>query len=218
MAYTPDIGQRFWRELDRATQYNPDFMKVIGRAGAFGVQNDYRTTRRGGTYPASFKQKFVPHHDDWVQIADLHTQLVGSILGSDWSDIQSAFEDFGQGTLFDTDPQRQADNNSIHMMDGQDDNPPIGYHRWHASIRAIQLMGIGDATWWENLDRLLGLAWAVQSLAKPRQQDTPNPPMAPTDLQDLRNAWLPLTPEQRDHQYDLTAGPSGYHPSPKQPG
>jgi hypothetical protein len=218
MAYTPAIGRNFWYQFDLATQYNPDFMKIIFRAGGFAIQNDYRTMRRNGTYPAVFKQKFLPHKDDWIRIADLQTVTVGRILGGGWSDIQAAFEDFGQGTLLDDDPQRKADNNSIHMMDAQDDSPPIGYHRWHASLRAIQLLDIGDRDWWENLDRLVGLAWAIQSFAKPKQQDAANPAVAAADLQDLRNAWLALTPDRRDHQYDLAAGAVGYHPSPKQPG
>jgi len=143
--------------------------------------------------------------------------MISSILGNDWRDIQSAFEDFGQGILLDSDPRRQSDNDSIHMMDGQDNHPPGGYHRWHASIRVIQLLQIGDTDWWEKLDRVLGLAWAVQSFAKPRQQDTPNPAIAQADMQDLRTAWLALTPDRRDKQYDLGLGNVGYHPSPDQP-
>jgi hypothetical protein len=84
-------------------------------------------------------------------------------------------------------------------------------------IRAIQLLGIGDAAWWENLDRILGFGWSVQSFAKPRQQNAPNPAIAPSDLQDLRDAWLALPPDRRDRQYDLGAGNVGFHPSPKQP-
>jgi hypothetical protein len=103
------------------------------------------------------------------------------------------------------------------MMDAG--GPPIGYHRWHASIRAIQLLNIGDHDWWEQLDRILGLAWAIQSFAMPVQQDVANPHMADTDLQDLGGAWLQLSGTARDPQFDLPLGPPGfgYHPSPKQP-
>jgi hypothetical protein len=103
-------------------------------------------------------------------------------------------------------------------MDVQDaSSPPIGYHRWHASIRVIQLLNIGDPAWWERLDSLVALAWGIQSFAKPRQQMTANPALGESDLQQLRNAWLPLTPDRRDRQYDLGLGNVGYHPSPKQP-
>jgi hypothetical protein len=31
------------------------------------------------------------------------------------------------------------------MMDGQTSDDVVGYHRWHASIRATQFLNIGDA-------------------------------------------------------------------------
>jgi hypothetical protein len=216
--YTPEIGRKFWFTFDAATKYNPAFINIIIAAGGFGVQDDFESTRSNGTYPAAFKQKFVPLRDNWVRIADVQTSTIANVLGANWSDIQAAFEDFGQGTLLDTDPVRQQNNDSIHMMDVQDNtSPPGGYHRWHASIRAIQLLEIGDPVWWERLDSLVGLAWAVQSFARPKQQTTANPGIAASDLQDLRNAWLPLTAADRDRQYDAVPGGGGYHPSPKQP-
>jgi hypothetical protein len=217
MAYTPEIGRRFWFEFDDATLHDPDFMNIVFSAGAAGAQNDYKNMRGQGTYPAAFKQKFSPRRADWIRIADLQTTMIGNLLGNDWADIQRAFEDFGQGVLLDTDPQRQADGDAIHMMDAQTNNPPVGYHRWHACIRSIQLLEIGDSDWWEKLDQVLGLGWSIQSLAKPKQQNTPNTPLPQGDLQDLRNAWLALAPDRRDRQYDLGAGNTGYHPSPKQP-
>jgi hypothetical protein len=217
MAYSPEVGRRFWFEFDQATLHSPAFMNIVSSSGAAGAQDDYKSTRRQGTYPGTFRQKFLSRRADWVRIADLQWTMIGNLLGADWADIQRAFEDFGQGILLDTDPQRQADGDAIHMMDGQVGNPPIGYHRWHACIRAIQLLDIGDRDWWENLDRILGLGWGIQSFAKPVQQNTPNPQLPKADLQDLRNAWLGLTPDRRDRQYDLGAGNFGFHPSPKQP-
>jgi hypothetical protein len=40
MAYTPEIGRRFWYEFDNATKYNDSFINIISDAGAFGVQDD----------------------------------------------------------------------------------------------------------------------------------------------------------------------------------
>ncbi|MEA2870427.1 MAG: hypothetical protein QOH67_403 [Hyphomicrobiales bacterium] len=214
MAYTPAIGMRFWFEFDEATQGDPAFGNLIAQAGGFGVQNVYRNTRKNGTYPAAFKQQFQPRREDWKKIAALQSDMIGNLLGSDWADIQAAFEDFAQGTLFD--PQRPS-GNRIHMMDGQVGAQLVGYHRWHAAVRVIQLLEIGDAAWWENLNRILGLAWAVQSFAKPQQLEAPNPATGSSDLQELRDVWMPLAPDRRDHQYDLTAGPVGFHPTPKHP-
>ena len=184
MAYTREIGRKFWFEFDGATKYSEEFINVIASAGAFGVQDDFQNTRDAGTYPDAFRQKFLPRRDDWVCIADIQTTTIANLLGAEWSDIQAAFEDFGQGTLFEPDPERQANNDSIHTMDVQDENsPPIGYHRWHASIRVIQLLNIGDAEWWERLDSLVGLAWGIQSFARPRQQNRPNPGQIPQSQQ-----------------------------------
>ena len=216
MPYTSEIGRRFWFEFDNATQGDPNFGNVIFRSGGFGVQTDYRQTRTAGTYPAAFRQKFLARLEDWKTIAKLQTDMIGALLDKDWSNIQAAFEDFGQGTLFDNDPRRD-DGNRIHMMDGQVGAQLVGYHRWHAAIRVIQLLDIGDNAWWENLDRILGLTWALPSFARPRQLNIPNPRLTDADLGDLRTAWLGLVPDRRDRQYDLTAGPVGFHPSPKQP-
>lgn len=216
MPYTPEMGRRFWFEFDNATQGDPEFGNVILRAGGFGVQNDYRQIRTAGTYPAAFRQKFLPSLEDWRIIARLQIDMIGTLLDNDLANIQAAFEDFGQGTLFDNDPRRD-DGNRIHMMDGQVGAQLVGYHRWHAAIRAIQLLGFSDNAWWEDLDRILGLAWAIQSFARPRQQNMPNPGLTSADLADLRTAWLELAPERRDRQYDLTAGAVGFHPSPKHP-
>jgi hypothetical protein len=218
MPYTPEIGRRFWFEFDKRTNYDDDFMSLLAGAGAFDIQKDFFSTRKNHTYPKAFQSKFQPHKNEWSKVVALQTDVIGTFLGADWSDIQAAFEDFGQGTLLDTDPVRKQTNNSIHMMDVQDaTQPPVGYHRWHASIRAIQLMKIGDASWWEKLDSLVGLAWAIQSFARPLQQDVANPAIAKTDLQELRDAWLGLSPDARDRQYDSTGHPFGYHPAPKLP-
>lgn len=216
MAYTPEIGRRFWFEFDLATLHDPAFRVVMNRAGARRVQDEYMTARRTGTYPDSFKQIFLPSRDDWVRIADLQTNMFSNLLGNNWADIQAALEDFGQGKLFDNDPQR-PDGDRIHMMDGQVGSQLVGYHRWHASIRAIQLLGIGDVAWWENLDCLVGLGWGIQSFAKPKQQNMPNAALSQGDLQDLRDAWLALASHRRDRQYDLGDGNVGFHPSPKEP-
>src|SRR5947209_16396611 len=123
MAYTPEIGRRFWFEFDEATQGDENFGNLIAHADGFGVQNNYRATRAQGTYPAAFIQQFQARRADWVQIATLQTDMIGNLLGSDFSDIQAALEDFGQGTLFDA--QRPV-GNQIHIMDGQTGTQMVG--------------------------------------------------------------------------------------------
>ena len=216
MPYTPELGRAFWFEFDRRTKYSPDLRPILDDAGAFVIQNKFADTRADHTYPNAFRQLFEPRKASWATIAEIQTNTFQEFFATDWSMIQSAFEDFGQGTLFDPDEERRKNDDSIHTMDVQGAGPPVGYHRWHASLRVMQLLGIGDADWLEKLDTLVGLAWGIQSFARPKQQQTANPPVPQAELQALRNAWLALTPERRDRQYD--AKPRvGYHPSPRQP-
>ena len=149
-----------------------------------------------------------------MQIANIQRQTFDAFLGPDWADIDAAFADFAQGVLISTDPQRLADNNAIHMMDGQDATPPIGFGRWHACIRAIQQLQIGDAAWWDRLATAVGTAWAIQSLARPRQQSVPNPGITVAITGQLATIWHGLSQDRLDLQHDL---PQGYHPSPFNP-
>ena len=83
------------------------------------------------------------------------------------------------------------------MMDSSGPaNPPIGYHRWHAIIRAMTELGI-DADRWNAIDRLVTLACGVHGEAKPRQ-NTVNPPLPAARLDVLRAHWLNQTPAQLD--------------------
>jgi hypothetical protein len=216
MDYNHEVGRRFWFELDHATKYNSAFMNIVVRGGAGRVQTAYMDARLANKYPAQFLSTVSAHKADWVTMADAQTKVFTDFLENDPAAIQAAFEDFGQGVLLDTDPDRVANNDAIHTMDIQGASPPVGYHRWHASIRAMQLLNIGDAVWWETLDNFLGLAWGLQSFARPKQQSVANPAIAQADLIALRTAWLLLTPAQRDNQYDLT-GDVGYHPTPMRP-
>jgi hypothetical protein len=211
-----DLGRDFWYDFDRATQGNDPFILIFRRSGARRIQRTYMETRDGGSYPAAFLDSVQARREDWITMADVQTSTFGQFLGSNWNDFQLAFEDFGQGTLLDTRPGREGD--PIHMMDGQTSDDVVGYHRWHASIRATQFLNIGDAEWWERLDTLVGFAWAVQSFAQPIQQDAPNQPLPQAELQKLRDAWLPMAPAMRDAQFDLPDGQDfGYHPSPMEP-
>jgi len=88
------------------------------------------------------------------------------------------------------------------MMDSSGPaNPPIGYHRWHALLRAMTLLGI-DADRWNALDRLVALAWAIHAEAQP-VQDAHNPPLPEARLAALRAHWLALGPDQLDAAFSV---------------
>lgn len=216
MAYTTEQGRKFWYDFDKATKYDTAFMDRVRLAGAGVIQTVFANTRAQQNYPADFRAFVTPLRDHWLVMAEAQTSIIRSTFHDDWADVQRAFEDFGQGVLYDPDPERGQSNDMIHTMDVQGLDPPVGYHRWHASIRAIQLLQIGDSQWWDRLASLLVLTWAIQSEARPRQQTQPNPGLSAQRLSALRSAWQGLDQARIDRQYDLT-GDVGYHPSPLAP-
>ena len=90
------------------------------------------------------------------------------------------------------------------------DNPPIGYHRWHAIVRATIMVGI-DARRWTEIDRYVALAWAIQSEAKP-VQDTENPGLSEERLQALRDTWLRRDLDELDAALDSVPYPTTLAP------
>ena len=216
MTYTREAGRAFWFEFDDRTKYDNAFRPIIAAAGAFDIQAVFAGTREEGSYPAAFDRFVQVRRAAWERIAGLQREILDSHFGDDPAGLQSAFEDFGAGVLHDSDPVRARNDDMIHTMDMQSGSPPIGYHRWHASVRAIESLGLGDPAWLARLAQLIGLAWAIQSAARPVQRNSPNPDVRAGDLRRLREAWLALTPESLDRQYDLT-GSTGYHPAPFEP-
>jgi hypothetical protein len=108
--------------------------------------------------------------------------------------LQQAFEEFGQGILFDEKPvanggkRRRPKGRLIHMMDGTPDDC-VGYHRWHAFIRAAVAAGADPARWLQ-VNQLVALAWAIYSELDPREDAPINPPLKPARMEALRRAWL----------------------------
>ena len=217
MQYDAAVGTRFWYEFDRATKYTPAFFTgVINPAGALQIQDVYAQARKQHKYPAAVVSFVTPRKDFWDRIAKVQADMIQTYLQNDADAIRRAFEDFGQGVLISATPERIAIGDPIHTMD-TGNSPPVGYHRWHASLRVLQLVGIGDAAYWERLDEYLGLAWALQSHAFPKQQTTPNPAVPDADLVKLRSVWLGMPAYRRDRQYDLGTAIFGYPPSPMIP-
>lgn len=217
MVYTASKGQEFWYEFDAITIYDRvGFGPIMAEAGAGEVQDAFRATRDNDDYPAGFVGWVTARKSGWIKLCDLQADIFARHWGSDWADIQAAFNDFGQGVLFDNRPMRRP-NNMNHMMDGQTGSQVIGYHRWHASIRAIQVAVPAKRAWFEKLATCVGTAWAIQSVAKPTQRSGPNPGIPAASVATLMAAWAPLTPDQLDAQYDRTAGVVGYHPDPLHP-
>lgn len=217
MAYTAIKGQEFWYEFDAITIYDEDrFAPIMGAAGAGEIQTVFRAARDNDNYPAGFVAWVTARSGGWTQLSNLQVDVFTRHWGANWADIQAAFNDFAQGVLFDNRVMRRP-NDMNHMMDGQTGQQMIGYHRWHASIRAIQVAVPAQRAWFDKLATCVGTAWAIQSVAKPTQRNGPNPGIPAATIAAAVAAWAPLTPNQLDSQYDKTPGVVGYHPDPLRP-
>ena len=78
-------------------------------------------------------------------LAKKQLDFIMKSFGSDIESEQRAFEDFGQGILYDDRAPRPV-NNRVHMMDqGQ-----FGFYRWHTFIRTAVLLNHEPERWAER--------------------------------------------------------------------
>jgi len=127
--------------------------------------------------------------------------IISKSFGDDIESQQRAFEDFGQGILFDERSPRPL-NNRVHRMD----EGRFGFYRWHIFIRTAALLN-QEPERWLHVDRHIGLACAIDSIQQPRQSsnDGNNPnnsEISPEMLDKLRSFWLQLSFEELDAEFD----------------
>jgi hypothetical protein len=203
----PDVKE-FWYALDDHFLFNPepaiqDAYDTIRMPD--GITNLRVEHRSSGTYPEGFVADVTPMSDALALLSKEQLAVFDRHLGGDPDVLRRAFEEFGQGIHFD---DRRPVGTKIHMMDSSGPaNPAVGFHRWHAIIRAQVLLAI-DAGRWTDIDRYVGLAWAIQSEAQPVQGAQANPAMAPERLASLRERWMARTPGQIDDAFDNTPYPA----------
>lgn len=198
-------AMEFWLEFDNV--FNPGFGQVSDAIfdaydatdAPFGIAAKWRQHRAAGTYPDGFHDDMAVNEDSLLLLAKSQLEIFERHFAGDAAEEQAAFEAFGQGVLFD---DRRPVGDKIHKMDtGGPNDPPTGYHNWHAFIRAAVLVG-ADADRWLAIDRCVGLAWAIQSVARPVEDAQDNPPLDEATLQPLRDAWLALDADQLDTAFD----------------
>lgn len=195
----------FWLEFDNA--FNPGFGQVSDEVfdayGAIDIPDGpvqrWRHHRRNGTYPDGFRQDMDRNRDAHLFIAAKQLEFVDQHFGGDPGAERKAFEWFGEGVLFD---DRRPPTEKVHKMDiGGPNDPPIGYHRWHACIRAAVMVG-ADSERWLAIDRLVGLAWAIQSEARPEEDSPDNPGLPAERLTELGEHWMGLGFAELDTEFD----------------
>ncbi len=199
---TPDeVANDFWFTYDDHFLFNPP-PQVFAAYAAIGDLDapltQFAETRAAGTFPDDFVTAMQPLRAGLQALSTEQLGIVDRFYDGDPDGLQVAFEHFGYGDLFD---DRRHPGNKVHMMDSSGPaNPPIGYHRWHAIIRATTMLGI-DADRWNAIDRLVALGWAIHAEAQPTQ-DADNPPLPTERLVALRAGWLARTPDELDSAFD----------------
>jgi hypothetical protein len=152
--------------------------------------------KRNQSYPDGLLSELSSLKPSIVGLANEQMKLINSSLHRNLDLIQKAFEDFGQGILYD---DRRA--LKLHKMDGQPPHPLVGYFRWHTFIRIAGLFPEYDQLW-PQIDQYVGLAWAIQSIAPIQEQDPNNPGLDDLTLDQLRKKWLSMQPQDLDDQFE----------------
>jgi hypothetical protein len=203
MKYSRDMANNFWYMLDdfsafrRTLEVDQAISKLFSYD--FNLYECYEHHWEKKTFPNGFKEEISRKtglQESIVLLAEGQLKIMKQFLHDDPEIELRAFEDYGQGVLFD---ERRFKTQKIHKMNGGafpgwDPKvfPPKGYHYWHAFIRSYVLLE-GESDRWLRIDRYVGLAWAIQSLLKPYNDvgTNPNNPELPERcLEQLRKVWL----------------------------
>jgi hypothetical protein len=209
MSYSRSLANNFWYEFD-----NTFFWRIEDKVNdAMGKTRDLETLyteyRRNGTYPEAYISKVKKDVDltnSVLFLTDKQLEIIIRYFMDDLHSQQRAFEDFGQGVLYDDRLPRFKDRR-IHMMDENH----RGYRSWHIFNRTAVLLNTANNTkilnQWLHIDQHVGLASAIHSKQRPNQSDSAgrnpnNPEIDQNILNDLRNTWLSKTFDQLDESFD----------------
>lgn len=195
MAYSKDAALDFWYEYDQKFLFaaSPEVVGLYQSiyAPTFSLDALVDVVR---DHQADLARQLQGREQSLRRLAEIQIEIMDKHFPAA-ADLQRAFEDFGQGVLFDgkplaADPNqlRRPSGRLIHMMDGTPDDC-VGYHRWHAFIRAAVAAGADDKRWLQ-INRFVALSWAIYSELDPREDAPNNPPIASDRLASLQKGWL----------------------------
>ncbi|MBE1533905.1 hypothetical protein [Actinomadura algeriensis] len=146
---------------------------------------------RSPDYPNAYVELLAPVREHLRVISNVQLAVFDRYYRRDRRGLASAFADFGQGVLYD--PRIDG----VHSMNGEP--APAGYHIWHAVLRGQMFLGI-DVREWAAIDRMVGLGWALQSIAKPSQTE-PNPPLPKRVVRRESRRWLRMSTAELDRAF-----------------
>lgn len=197
MPYTKSQALDFWYDYDQRFLFAPPPEVPQLYQTIYGPDNfsfDVMVDRvRDASNEQDLANKLTGRETAILRLAELQVELM-DLHFPDSEDLQKAFEDFGHGVLFDnkrdpstSQPRRQT-GRLVHMMDDTPDRC-VGYHRWHAFIRAAIAVG-ADRDIWLKVNRLVTLAWSIYSELDPVPDSHSNPKLRANRVKKLRDAWL----------------------------
>ena len=196
MAYTMQMGNDFWFTFDDTFKDHPTSQVGKALAACFpGFDLDFYVKKwmasfKANALPQGFQTFVVQHATALQTLADLQDAIFVNCFHGDLAVEQAAFEDFGQGTLYDP---RRAVGNRVHMMDIDGKGQEVGYQRWYCFAYALQLLNYKQGIWHSRL-KFICLALAIHLQAKPMPDSSArlsgNPPFDPIALAQLRTKWL----------------------------
>jgi hypothetical protein len=204
MVYSRQLGTNFWYEFDNFFLWDErqDVLKAFGNIS--DLDRICKEHKINDTYPIDFINE-VRQDEQRVSsiifLAQKQLDIIDKSFGNEIESQQRAFEDFGQGILFDDRSPRPL-NNRVHKMDeGQ-----FGFYRWHTLIRTAVLLN-HDPEKWLSVDRHVGLACAIDSIQRPKQSTSEgnnpnNAEISPEMLDKFRSSWLQLNFEELDAEFD----------------
>jgi hypothetical protein len=194
-------ANELWYEFDKATWHeaSQEFQDAWAAVKAYFDGGDaelamvlaWMQDMRSGTYPAGYVTLVTPIKEPLRVISRVELEVFDRIYPHDQDGLSDAFAAFGQGVLYD--PRAPG----VHTMNGLP--APAGYHIWHAILRAQIFLGI-DAQRWRRIDPMVGLGWALQSIAKPSQTD-PNPPLPRDVVRRQSRKWLSMSGAELDRAF-----------------
>ncbi|MEY9875803.1 hypothetical protein ABH931_005309 [Streptacidiphilus sp. MAP12-33] len=203
-------ANELWYQFDQVSYFAPSAeMKaavgaIVAPFGGFSKLYDgYEACRQGG-YPQSFLELIEPNRAAFEFVSQAQRQVFDTYYRHDLDGLTFAFQEFGQGTLFD--PRRPV-GNKVHMMNYTPPQPTHDYHAWQPVFAGFALLDI-DRHYWRRVHPLVGIAWELQSIAWPAI-DSPDNPHLPRHLVDhITDKWLRRDQDEIDAMFDVFPYPA----------
>jgi hypothetical protein len=206
MIYSRNLASDFWYEFDNIFLWliEEDVNDAMGKAG--DIETLYTEHRQRGTYPNVYITEIrgnADHANSIIFLTEKQLEITNRYFENNLQGQQRAFEDFGQGILYDERLPRPKDRR-IHMMDENH----RGYRSWYIFNRTTALLNAkNNIKIIHRICQHIGLASAIHSEQHPNQSDSAghnpnNPEIDPNVLKHLRDTWLSQTFDQLDTSFD----------------